>query len=242
MRILHFSDLHGVAMRQAETLIQEFQPDWIVLTGDMLPDFNRLSGEFRRLNAQREWWQTWRSSFLRSGTPTTFVRGNHEIEGFEDRALRSTLPALAGKVGILEGIPARWGAWGFSREWDDEELQREVRAMGEVQVVLSHVPPFGWLDRNAGGDPIGHPALREALDASEDSILRSLSSRKRALQAPSLVLCGHVHESFGWERHGPTLIVNAATGFSLVDLDLESGVAQVRTMKRLLEGRPDPYL
>lgn len=242
MRILHFSDLHGAAMRQAESLIEELQPDWIVLTGDMLPDFKRIPGELSRLEAQREWWRTWRSSFLRPGTPTTFVRGNHEIEGFEDRALRAVPLALAGRVGILEGIPARWGAWGFSREWDDDALHQEVQAMGEVHIVLSHVPPFGWLDRNAGGDAIGHPALRDVLDAPEDAMPLTHASRRRALQAPFLVLCGHVHESFGWERHGPTLLVNAATGYSLIDVNPESGVAQVLLMNRLLPERPAPHV
>ncbi len=83
MRILHFSDLHGMDMRSAETLIEELQPDGIVLTRDMHPDFKRLPGEFRRLNAEREWWQTWRSGFLRPGTPTMFVRGIHENEGLK---------------------------------------------------------------------------------------------------------------------------------------------------------------
>lgn len=36
---------------------------------------------------------------------------------------------------------------------------------------------------------------------------------------PVLVLCGHVHESFGQTRQGRTLIVNAATGYALLDLD-----------------------
>jgi Icc-related predicted phosphoesterase len=241
LRILHFSDLHGVAMRLAESTIEAVQPNWIVLTGDILPDFSRLPGESRRLAAQREWWRTWRSSFLREGIRTTFVRGNHEIEGFEDRSLRSVPGELAGMVGFLEGIPARWGAWGFAREWDEEALQQEVEAMGEPFVVMSHVPPHGWLDVNGGGDHIGHLALREFLDASEVAV-RSLTFRGRYVKPPGLVLCGHVHQGFGWERHGPTLVVNAATGFAVVDLDLGSGVAHVLRMERLLEGRPDPYL
>lgn len=241
MRILHFSDLHGAAMREAESLIQTHEPDWIVLTGDMLPDFNRLPGTARRLEAQREWWRAWRNVFIRTGTPTTFVRGNHEVEGFEDRVLRSVPAALTGKVGLLEGIPARWGAWGFAREWGDQDLAREVRALKHPFVILSHVPPYGWLDRNSGGASIGHPPLRELLDPSEESTPASGASRGLTLGKPALVLCGHVHESFGWERHGPTLVVNAATGHALVDLDLDSGTAEVRGMKRMLAGRPDPY-
>ena len=242
MRILHFSDLHGAATRLAESTIEDVRPDWIVLSGDMLPDFARLPVQARRLNAQREWWQTYRSSFLREGIRTTFVLGNHEIEGFEDRSLRAVPAELAGSVGFLEGIPACWGAWGYSREWEDDELLEEVLALGEPRVVLSHVPPYGWLDTNSRGHRIGHLALREFVDASEESILRSSPSIGRGLKPPSLVLCGHVHESFGWERHGPTLVVNAATGFAVVDLDLVANSAHVVRMERLLDGPPDHYL
>lgn len=242
MRILHFSDLHGLAMREAEALIEALQPDWVVLTGDMLPDFHRLPGTARRLEAQRAWWRTWRSCFIRSGIPTTFVRGNHEIEGFEDRALRAVPASLAGKVGFLEGIPARWGAWGFAREWDDEALREEVQALGDALVILSHVPPLGWLDRNANGEAIGHPSLRELLDPPEDSPLHTRYAGSRGAGAPLLVLCGHVHESFGWVRHGPMLVVNAATGHAVIELDLASGIAQVKTMRRMLQARPDPYV
>lgn len=238
MRILHLSDLHGAAMRQAEALIDRHGPDWIVLTGDLLPDFARLPGRERRLEAQREWWRTWRSCFLREGVRTTFVRGNHEIEGFQDLDLVRVPAALQGRVATVEGIPARWGVWGYAREWEDDALRRELEAFADPLVVLSHVPPFGWLDRNARGEEIGHPPLRDLLDPPEEALE---GFRGRPPRPAALVLCGHVHESFGEARHGATLVVNAATGFALVDLDPATGRAEVRTMARLLEGRPDPY-
>ena len=141
LRILHVSDLHGQAARQAEALIADVKPDWIILTGDMLPDFRRIQGESSRLNAQREWWQAWRTCFLREGARTTYCLGNHEIEGFSDPSLRAVPSELAGQVALIQGIPARWGAWGFSREWEDSALQQEVDAHGEPMVVLGHVPP-----------------------------------------------------------------------------------------------------
>ena len=47
------------------------------------------------------------------------------------------------------------------------------------------------------------------------------------------MLCGHVHESFGQLRQGRTLIVNAATGYALLDLDLNTGQARVIEMSRM---------
>ena len=219
MKILHLSDLHGRHTRKVEQLIDAHAPDWIVLTGDILPDFYRISGKGNRLDCQREWWGTYRSSFMHPHAVTTLTLGNHEIEGFRDRELEDVPEPLHGKVGVLVGNPAEFGAWGFSREYEPEELQAEVDALDHPLVVLSHCPPHQWLDANCEGVPIGHPPFRAYLD--------------EVPEAPLLILCGHVHESFGQIRRGRTLIVNAATGYALLDLDLASGQARVLEMARL---------
>jgi Icc-related predicted phosphoesterase len=219
MKILHLSDLHGRHTGAVERLIDAHMPDWIVLTGDMLPDFHMISGKGNRLNCQREWWGTYRSSFMHPEAVTTLTLGNHEIEGFRDRELEAVPASLLGRVGVLQGNPAEFGAWGFSREYESDELQAEVDALNRPLVVLTHCPPHGRLDTNNGGQRIGHPPLRRFLDDS--------------LEPPLLVLCGHVHESFGQLRLGRTLLVNAATGFALLDLDLVRGQAQVIEMSRM---------
>ena len=219
MKILLFSDLHGRHTREVEALVATHAPDWIVLTGDILPDFHMIGGRGNRLDCQREWWGTYRSSFQRPGAVTTFTLGNHEIEGFRDRELEAVPEALQGRVGVLQGNPAEFGAWGFSREYEPSQLQAEVDALDCPLLVLSHCPPHGRLDQNKEGEPIGHPPLRHYLDEAQE--------------APLLVLCGHVHESFGQLRQGQTLIVNAATGFALLDLDLSMGQAQVLEMSRM---------
>jgi Icc-related predicted phosphoesterase len=150
---------------------------------------------------------------------TTLTLGNHEMEGFLDRKLEAVPASLLGRVGVLQGNPAEFGAWGFSREYEPDELQAEVEALNNPMVVLTHCPPHGRLDTTKGGQCIGHPPLRRFLD--------------EAREPPFLVLCGHVHESFGQFRQGRTLIVNAATGYALVDLDLARGQAQVLEMSRM---------
>ena len=219
MKILHFSDLHGRHTKVAERLIDTHAPGWIVLTGDILPEFPRISGRGNRLSAQRDWWGTSRGSFMHPHAVTTFTLGNHEIEGFLDHELETPPQALQGKVGVLQGNPAEFGAWGFSREYEPDELQEEVDVLNLPLVVLSHCPPHGLLDANREGIPIGHSPFRAYLD--------------EVPKAPLLVLCGHAHEAFGETRLGRTLIVNAATGYALVDLDLECGQARVLEMSRL---------
>ena len=125
LRILAFSDLHGSCFQEASNLIDETRPDWIVLCGDMLPDFGMISGEGNRLEAQRNFWMVYRSTFIRDFAVTTLVRGNHEIEGFSDPELRRVPRLVQGHVVSLEGIPMEFGSWGWSREWEEEELTDE---------------------------------------------------------------------------------------------------------------------
>ena len=219
MKILQFSDLHGRHTRDAQRLIQAHAPDWIVLTGDILPDFHMIGGLDSRMECQRQWWSAYRHAFLRPGLVTTFTLGNHELEGFQDPELIGAPRPLLGRLGVLQGSPAEFGAWGYAREYGPDQLQAEVEALDHPLVLLSHCPPLGRLDATWEGDRIGHPPLRQYLDET--------------LDAPLLLLCGHVHESFGQIRQGRTLIVNAATGYALLDLDLGFGLARVIKMSRL---------
>ena len=219
MKILHLSDLHGRHTQAVEKLIVDHTPDWIVLTGDILPEFGKVSGEASRLARQREWWGTYRTSFMSPQAVTTFTLGNHEIFGFRDRELEAVPSALVGLVGILQGNPTEFGSWGFSREYGPEQLQAEVGLLNHPQVVLSHCPPYGLADRNRQGVAIGHRPLRALLDNS--------------LEAPALVLCGHVHEGNSQIHHGGTLVVNSAGGYALLDLDLGTGQVKVLEMNLL---------
>jgi len=207
-RLLAFSDLHGQWFKEASALIDQTRPDWIVLCGDLLPDFGRISGRDSRLTAQREFWRTYRSRFIRDWARTTLVRGNHEIEGFSDPDLDRLPAGLERKVVRLEGIPIEAGAWGWSREWEEadlaRELQRQLAQTQEPGIYLSHVPPFGCLDRTASGQHIGHRPLARHL-------------QERGWPS-ALVLCGHVHEALGSLTRGGTLVVNAACGYALVQV------------------------
>jgi len=51
MKILTFSDLHGRFTARAAQTIREQSPDWIVLAGDMLPDFSML-GHYQQAHNQ----------------------------------------------------------------------------------------------------------------------------------------------------------------------------------------------
>lgn len=217
-RILAFSDLHGQGHLEAALLVEKKAPDWIVLLGDMLPDFIELQDFERRLEAQRVHWTQHQSAFMRLGVPTTFVLGNHEMEGF-DPEWREMPQELRGQVGIIQGIPIENGAWGFSREWEEPQLREELNAQGFPRILLSHCPPLGVLDRTRAGEHIGHrPLCRRIQDLDH---------------APDLILCGHIHEAFGWERAGETLVVNAATGWAEVQWNPDGYPSELLGMGRI---------
>ena len=74
-------------------------------------------------------------------------------------------------------------------------------------VLVVHEPPQGILDEVPSGRHIGSTRVRDLVDRLH----------------PRVVLCGHVHESPGMERHGNTLVVNCTmgdgkTGGALIEL------------------------
>jgi len=220
-RLLAFSDLHGKWFKEASAVIDQTRPDWIVLCGDLLPDFRMISGQESRLVAQRDFWRTYRSTFIRDFARTTLVRGNHEIKGFRDPDLGRLPAGLERHVVRLEGTPAEFGSWGWSREWEEErlaeELQEQLREVAEPRIYISHVPPFGCLDQAADGKHIGHRPLFQHLQGRN--------------WPEALVLSGHVHESFGSMTCGGTLVVNAACGYAL--LEWAAGMPTLLAMERL---------
>ena len=230
--------------REAQALIDQDQPDWIVLLGDILPDFSIVPGQGNRLTCQRDHWELYATNFESGPAVTTFLRGNHQIDGFNVPQRHRRLPAcFEEKVIRLEGIPAEFGAWGWSREWVEADLARElsdqINEAPKANIVLSHVPPYGCLDEVQPGTHIGHRPLAAWLESG-------------SIGPHSLVLCGHVHESLGLARCRDSLVVNMAEGSALLDdqneeggwnrwsvLHLESMESCASRLRTLAEDRPD---
>ena len=63
-----------------------------------------------------------------------------------------------------------------------------------VDVLITHGPPHGVLDRSAGGENVGCEEL--------------LAATRRI--RPRLHVFGHIHQGLGWWRLGRTLHVNAS--------------------------------
>ncbi len=92
-------------------------------------------------------------------------------------------------------------------EYSEEYLEELIKGFefGDENILISHCPPYGVLDRTYEGIHAGSTAV-------------SLN-----LKFFDVVVCGHIHEAKGVERIRETLVVNpgsAASGnYALIDLE-----------------------
>jgi Icc-related predicted phosphoesterase len=85
--------------------------------------------------------------------------------------------------------------WAFNLERGESLRKVWARIPEDTDVLVTHGPPHGILDRTTRGEPVGCEDLR---------------ARVEELRTP-LHLFGHIHEGYGTERRGQTLFVNASS-------------------------------
>ncbi|MCO6456931.1 MAG: metallophosphoesterase family protein [Pirellulaceae bacterium] len=82
--------------------------------------------------------------------------------------------------GLGGAVPVTpFGAWSF--DLDESAAGRLLKACPAGGVLVTHSPPAGCVDRNRQGRSLGSQAVRAAIERAR----------------PSLVVCGHIHESAG---------------------------------------------
>jgi predicted phosphohydrolase len=89
----------------------------------------------------------------------------------------------------------RFFDWAFNLDRGEPLRDKWAAIPAGIDVLLTHGPPYGILDRVVGGDHVGCQDLLEAVE------------RVR----PRLHVFGHIHEAYGVVRTGPTTFVNAST-------------------------------
>jgi len=206
MRLLGITDLHGNHGALERILAHAGPADAVLLGGDLTHFGSPVDAEKA-------------IALARAAGPAVFaVAGNCDSAPIDQRLVQLDASlhgrgVVLGPLGLhgLSAIPP-WGAGMY--HFTEEELAAALEA-GFAQVtdarhrgVLAHVPPRGLsLDQVFLGRHVGSRALRTFIDQRE----------------PSLVVCGHIHESRGVERVGRTTVVNcgyAAKGeYALIDVD-----------------------
>lgn len=150
------------------------------------------------------------------------VAGNHDFLFQRDpakaRAILARVPGLtyledtgAVVAGLsIHGSPWQpwFYDWAFNLERDGEELARVwAQVPAGVDVLLTHSPPNGILDRTLDGRAVGCERLAAALERIR----------------PRLHVFGHIHEAAGSLTIGATQFVNA----SVLDAHYRPGAAPV---------------
>lgn len=176
MKILAFSDLHRDLKRGAKLVEMSRKADVVIGAGDFASMHEGLEETIEVLAAIR--------------TPTVLVPGNNETDealreacaGWSSAAILHGGRASIGGVeffGLGAGVPKTPWEWSF--DLDEETATVMLTHCPQNAVLVVHSPPHGRCDANSAGKHFGSRA-----------ILRTIEERE-----PRLVVCGHIHESWG---------------------------------------------
>jgi Icc-related predicted phosphoesterase len=198
MRALAFSDLHCDLGQAAELVRMSADADVVIGAGDFASVHDRLTETIDALSAIE--------------APTVLVPGNNETEDALRDAAKSWPAAtvLHGEAtdvdgttfyGLGAGIPVT--PWDWSFDLSDEEAEPLLAKCPHGAVMVVHSPPLGHVDVSGAGQHLGSAAILEAIET----------------KAPPLVVCGHIHESWGSEAQvQSTRIINLGPHGTWLDL------------------------
>ena len=191
MRLVFVSDTHG---QHEEHGVLE--ADLLVHCGDLCGGARRGEEEIARLD---DWFSRQRAEQI------LVVGGNNDLA--VQRRLEQGRPAFrharvlqdeAVEVGGLRIYGSPWvpDLAGMAYYADTAELKRRWAAIPDgLDLLITHTPPAGVLDRSSSGQRLGCRQLARAV----------------AARAPRVHAFGHVHASYGTAQSGGTTFINASS-------------------------------
>lgn len=201
MKILMFSDLHRDVNAATELVQKARQADVIIGAGDFA---NRHQGLHDTLDILAD---------IRK--PAVLVPGNGETvdelrqaaaEWKSARVLHGSGCEISGQAfwGVGGGIPVTpFGDWSY--DFDEQQAAAMLNGCPVGAVLVVHSPPLDTVDYDAAGRIRGSEAIRQAILDKQ----------------PRLVVCGHIHSSWGKQAVlNTTTIINAGPAgqwFELID-------------------------
>lgn len=133
------------------------------------------------------------------------ICGNHDFaferQAAEARDMITNAVYLQDEAVTVEGIKiygSPWQPWfhnwAFNLQRGAELKEKWDMIPDDTDILITHGPPMGILDKTFMGKPVGDEELEKRI-----KVVR-----------PKLHLFGHIHEAFGHEQHDETLYVNAS--------------------------------
>ncbi len=190
MKLLLFSDLHTDEAAARKLVEQSRSADILVGAGDFASVRRHINMCIDILKVIDK--------------PAVLVAGNNETteelldacgEWKQAHVLHGNGVTISGLsfFGIGGGVPVTpFGSWSY--DFTEEDATRLLRDCPSGCILVSHSPPKGAVDVSSRGLSFGSVAVRDAIVRTQ----------------PSLVVCGHIHESAGQRAMiGSTTVINA---------------------------------
>lgn len=142
--------------------------------------------------------KAWVEELVRNGIEAILIGGNLD-HPYVDEAFYKHYPdprkGLEVKGYTLLGLDLTpYTPFGTFREASEEKI-KEMLGEKECDILVSHTPPYGFVDLAMGKVHVGSKAVLEYINKHK----------------PFLSLHGHIHESWGVERVGETTVVNVGS-------------------------------
>ena len=203
MRLALISDIHG-SLGNVRRFFRE--------VGDFSPDFVVIAGDITHFGGRKE------ARDILSAIPykKIAVPGNCDPPEIVDVFEETDTVDVHGKRAEIGGyVFAGLGASNplpfstlFTYSEENIHLILDSIARG-ADILVTHTPPYGILDRTMFGHHGGSEAIRKVIEEHR----------------PKLSLFGHIHESPGVERNEHTVFVNAGPlkngNYAIIDMDGE---------------------
>ncbi len=182
MKIVAVSDIHMCDVKTPEA-------DLLLVAGDMT---------FKGRHFELDWFEEWLKR--QPQEHKVWIAGNHEL-GIEKN------PELAEQIAIntgsyyledsgieISGLSI-WGSpvtpyffdWAFNRQRGLDIQKHWMMVPEGTDILITHGPPYGYLDFNAQGDHVG---CEDLLD-----LMNTLS------YPPQVMVFGHLHSGYGEDEH-----------------------------------------
>jgi len=191
MQITTISDTHGLHHQ-----LQLPGGDLLIHAGDVC-----IRGTQQEADNFIEWFEK------QPYTNKVFIAGNHDFffEDFSQDEIQKALPKnmyyLNDSEIEIEGIKI-WGSpitpefhnWAFNRMRGSEIEKHWELIPNDTNILITHGPPYGILDKTFQNSHVGCVNLLEKLEIVQ----------------PKYHIFGHIHESCGWVKKGNTTFINTS--------------------------------
>jgi len=187
MKILAFSDLHHARARAAVLVEASADADLVIGAGDFCNMRQGLEEALGLLDGL--------------AAPMVAVPGNAESIEELTAAARPGITVLHGQGAEIKGLriyglgyavpETPFGGW--SCDLSEEDAATMLAPCEAADILIVHSPPKGIADQTSGGISVGSTAIRDCIERIQ----------------PQLVLCGHIHDSWGQEGQiGRSRVIN----------------------------------